>query len=1072
MISKKYFILIIILILITKVKLLSQNTEFYFSHITAEDGISTNGVTKIFQDSRGFIWFGTYNGLNRYDGYNFKIFLPEQENPTSISNHSISSIVEDKDGNLWVATIDGLNKYKRKTEEFIVYKNNPDDPNSISNNNVITLFIDREGTLWVGTLNGLNKYNKEKDNFTVIKKVSDRLNPDSLNSVVCIEEDSKGNLWLGTWNGLTCMTKDGKVIKQIFAQPPDYKYFDYRIVSSLLIDNSNNLWIGLSNKGIAKYNLLNEKIKFYKSIKNNSSTLTDDHVNTIFKDRENNIWIGTKNGLNKYLPLSDNFVRILHDPNKTYSIIDNNILSLTQDNTGIIWIGTGGGVSKTFFPKNNFHFISNNISNRLTSIFINKNNDIWLGSLDGLYKLEKSGITHFQNNPNNSNSISDNFIMSVYEDSDGYIWIGTNHSGLNRYDPKTKKFKLFTYDINDNTSISNNGITSICEDRHGNLWFSTWWGLNKYNKKTEKFYRYLHDNNNPNSLPYDLVWVVFEDSRGMIWVGTDGGGAGMLNPKTNKFINFTKSSLASLRISENRVFAIFESSDGIIWFGTSDGLSYYDYKTNKTKIYKTKDGLPGNIINGIIEDNNGNIWITSDKGLAKFDRKTNTFYNYTKRNGLPAQEFSQNLTAKSKNGYLYFSCGGGLLYFNPDSIKEQYLNAPIVFTDLKIYNESVPIGKNNSILKESITEAKSITIPPGNDVITIEFALLDFYNVKKNRYSYKLEGFDMNWNDVGNRNFATYTNLPPGEYKFIVKAYNIDGIRDARQATLNIIILPAFYQTALFKFLSAAALILMVALYINFRTRNVRKQNKILEEKILERTKDLDETIKKLSNEIEERIKAEEKLKISLLEKEILLKEIHHRVKNNLQVVSSLLFLQSINLKDENVINAFKESRDRIKCMALIHEKLYRSENLSMISFEDYIKSLVDELKKSFVRKDKNIITVIEAKDINLSLDTALSCGLIVNEVVTNSFKYAFPDSFVKDNDELKVEIKVNKIDSNKYLMIIRDNGVGLPKDFEIEKSDSLGMKLINSIVNQLNGNIEIKSEKGTEFKIVIEDLK
>jgi len=1069
--NKKIYCLLIIFTFFFNSKIISQYTELYFSHITTEDGISTNGVITIFQDSRGFMWFGTYNGLNRYDGYNVKTFLPESDNPTSISNHSITSIVEDKDGNLWIATIDGLNKFNRKTEEFTVYKNNPDNPNSISSNNIITLYIDKNGTLWAGTLNGLNKYNKEKDNFSVIKKVSDRLNPDSLNSVVCIEEDHKGNLWLGTWNGLTCMTKDGKVIKQIFAQPPNYKNFDYRIISSLLIDNKN-LWIGLSNKGIAKYDLSSDKIKFYKSAKNNPSTLSDDHVNIIFKDKENNIWVGTDNGLNKYLHSTDSFLRILHDPNKTFSIIDNNILSITQDNTGIIWVGTGGGISKTFFPKNNFHLLNKNISNRLTAIFINKNDDIWLGSLDGLYKIENSRITHFESNQKIRNSLSDNYIMSVYEDSEGFVWIGTNYNGLNKYDPKTGNFKLFTYDINDNTSISNNGITSICEDSHGNLWFSTWWGLNKFDKKTAKFYRYFHDNNNPNSLPHDLVWVVYEDSRGMIWVGTDGGGAGMLNPKTNKFTNFTRSSQESLRISENRVFAIFESSDGVIWFGTSDGLSYYDYKTNKTKIYRTKDGLPGNIINGIIEDNNGNLWLTSDKGLSKFDRKTETFYNYTIRNGLPAVGFAQNFSAKSKNGNLYFACGGGLLYFNPDSIKEQYLTAPVVFTDLKVFNKSVPIRKNNSFLKESITEAKSITIPHGKDVITIEFALLGFYNVIKNHYSYKLEGFDINWNNVGNRNSATYTNLPPGDYKFIVKAFNTDGIRNERQASLRITILPAFYQTVWFKLLSVAVLILIVVLYINFRTRAIRKQNRILEEKITERTKNLNDTIKKLNIEIEERIKAEEKVKSSLQEKEILLKEIHHRVKNNLQVVSSLLYLQSINLKDENVINAFRESQNRIKCMALIHEKLYKSENLSRISFEDYIKSLVDELKKSFVSKDRKIDIIIKAKEINLSLDTALSCGLIINELITNSFKYAFPDSFVKENYELKIEIEVNRIDSNKYLMVVRDNGIGLPKDFKIENSDSLGMKLINSIVNQLNGNIEINSENGTEFNIVIEDIK
>ncbi|MCX7798191.1 MAG: hypothetical protein N2249_06180 [Melioribacter sp.] len=1063
---------LILLLLIFLTNTYSQNKDIRFTHLTVEDGLSLNEVTKIIQDKDGFLWFGTYNGLNRYDGYNFKIFLPGTDNKKSISNHVINGIAEDRYGNIWIATLDGLNKYDKYKEKFTVYRHDPKNKKSISNNNILSIYVDNLGQLWVGTLDGLNKYNYETDDFTVIKKVSDRLNPDSLNSVVCIEEDFEGNLWLGTWNGLTCISKEGKVIKQLFSQPPNYKNFDYRIVSYLLMDDSKKLWIGLSNNGLAKYDLKTGKIKFYKSKTKDFNTISDNHVNVIFQDSKSNLWIGTKNGLNKYNPQNDNFIRFLKDPQNSYSIIDNNIHTICEDKTGILWIGTAGGISKVYFPKNKFHYLEDEITfnQRINSIYFDEEENFWLGTFEGVYKIRGNNVTQIKQVSNNANSLSDNYILSVYKDSKGVLWIGTHHSGLNMYNTKTKKFKLFTYDINDTTSISNNGITSILEDRKGNLWFATWWGLNRFDRNKEKFYRYLNDKDNPNSLPYDLVWVVFEDSRGTIWVGTDGGGAAALNPNTNQFKVFKKDSPEKYRISENRVISIYESSDGLIWFGTTDGLSCYDYRTDRTISYKLKDGLPGNIINGIIEDNKGFLWLSSDKGLAKFDRYNNRFYHYTKRSGLRELEFNQNTVAKDKKGNIYFACKNGIVFFNPDSIKDEYLTAPVMFTDLKIFNESVNVFEN-SLLKTSITKSNKIEIPSKYNVITIEFALLDFYNVKKNKYYCKLEGFDSDWNFIGTRNFATYTNLPPGEYKFIVKAYNDDGIRDTKQASLHIVILPAFYQTKLFKLSILCSVVIIIVLYVNIKTKRIKKLNKILEKKVFDRTRDLDSTISKLSSEIEERKKAEEKLKTALREKEILLKEIHHRVKNNLQVISSLLYLQALDIKDEELINIFKESQERIKCMALIHEKLYKSQDLSSINFGDYIKSLLEEIRSSFKRDKLNVNTLVQIEEIYLTLDTALSCGLLINEIVTNSFKYAFPEEYIEEGKKPNIEVVMKKINDNKYFLNISDNGVGIPKNLNLENVESLGLKLIYSIVEQLNGELKLSTENGTSYKIIFEDI-
>jgi two-component sensor histidine kinase/ligand-binding sensor domain-containing protein len=1073
------FLLCITLFIFLNSALLPKEQDIQFTHLTAEDGLSLSGITQILQDQRGFLWFGTYNGLNMFDGYSFKIYLPDPNNPKSISNHYILSMLEDKEGYIWIATLDGLNKFNWRTEEFVVYKNNPGDLQSLSSNNIISLFEDKSGIIWIGTLNGLNRYDRKKNNFKVFKNVSDKLNPDSLNSVTCIKEDYKGNLWLGTWNGLSCTSKEGILIRQYFNLQSDKNNLDYRIITTLFEDNNNNLWIGLNGKGVARYNPKTEKWDYYNSVPFNIKSISNNYITVIYQDKSSNIWIGTKNGLNKFNSKENNFERILNDPLKPMSIINNEILSIKEDNTGIIWVGTAGGVSRFFQPNNRFYYYdeNNSISTRINSLFIDHKENIWVGSFDGLDEIKGSGnqIIRYNHQPN-SNSLSDNYIMSVLGDHKGSIWIGTHHSGLNKFNPSDGEIKLYQYDISNPFSISNNGVTSICEDHNGNLWLGTWWGLNRFDKKTEKFYRYLSNPSNPNSLRNDLIWVVYEDSMGKLWVGTDGGGASELDPATNTLVNFSKKFKNSHYISEDRVLSIMETKDGIVWLGTSNGLNSYDRKTDKVTIYDNKAGLSGNIICSIVEDNKGYLWIGTDKGLSKFNRSTGTFTNYTKRNGLRDLEFNQNTSFKSRNGILYFGCRSGLVYFNPDSIKDEYLTAPVVFTSLRIYNEEVPINQDeNSILNESIIASKIIRIPSRNKVITIDFALLDFYNVKKNKFIYMLENFDKDWNDIGNRNSATFTNLPPGEYTFRIKALNGDGGKNIKEASIKIVILPEYYQTLWFRILIVFSIILIAMFILQQRTRKIKKQNKLLEKHVAERTKDLDDTIKDLSQEIIERKRAEEKVQKSLEEKEVLLKEIHHRVKNNLQVISSLLSLQSKKIKDKDSIELFNDSQNRIKSMALIHEKLYQSRDFAEIGFDEYVKSLVKNLSNSYKKDGLEIQTRININKINLSLDSAISCGLIINELMTNAFKYAFPVTWISNQPGKytpTIEVELSEKSEDKFLLKISDNGIGFPDNFNIQVIDSLGLKIVNSMIDQLNGSIEILRNNGTEIKIKFADIK
>ena len=817
----KKFIQIFIVIVILSADLFSQKDNIKFEHLY--EGLSQKSVLCISQDSKGFMWFGTYDGLHRYDGYKIKIYKSEIGNPYSISSNTVRFIYEDHSGILWIGTDGGLNQFDREKESFIHYQYDPNAPNSLGSNMIQWICEDKSGILWIGTFTGgLIRFDREKKQFTRYLHDPEDSNSISDNTVFCVYVDRSGNLWAATNGGLNQFDpgKNRFIHYQYNSADPHSLIGNgtYRIYE----DRMGVLWVGIMGGGLDRFDKEKKQFIHYRHRNDDPSSLSSDIVRSICEDRSGALWIGTQDGLNRFDREKNRFVSYKNSSNDLFSLSNNIILCIYEDRSGILWIGNEyGGINK--FDSGTTKFVhyrkepnnSNSLSSDLvTSIY--ETNDggekiLWIATGGGglnKYNKRKNLFTHFQSDPNNPNSINDNYLRALHEDRSGTLWIGTN-TGLCQLDRTRKNFICYKSDPNNPYSLSNDVVFSIHEDRSGLLWIGTYGGgLNLFDRKKNRFTRYLVDPQNPNSISDNFVWSICEDINGAIWIGTANGGLNQFDREKNIFIHYKADPNNPNSLSSNKILCLHEDHSGILWIGTTDGLNKYDRSNNLFSRYREADGLPSNTIQSISEDDRGNLWLGTQKGLSKFTPSTKRIRNFTVRNGLQSNEFGVNACFKSQSGELYFGGINGFNTFFSDSIKDNPFIPPIVITDFQIFNKSIPVGKKidgRLILEKSITETKEIKLSYKENVFLFEFASLHFASPENNQYAYMMEGFDDEWNhtDAGRR-IVTYTNLSSGEYVFRVKGSNSDGVWNEEGASIRVIIAPPFWQTLWFKIILLA----------------------------------------------------------------------------------------------------------------------------------------------------------------------------------------------------------------------------------------------------------------------------
>lgn len=763
-------------------------SQVIFNKINQTTGLSNDRVSSIVKEKNGFVWIGTENGLNRFDGNKIKIYNKQN---SGLSSNDIADLLIDRKGKIWIATLGGgLNLYNPSNDKFVAYKNISSDNSSIPSNELNTIFEDSKGIIWVGTKNGLSFFNEKEQYFKTYKFDSKNSYSISHNDVRSIYEDGNKSLWIGTFGGglnkFEPATGKFYRIKSSSTISPDY-------IHSLCGINKSEILIGTSGKGLLTFDV--NTLGFQK--KSFGIKKTINIVRCIKKTQNGSIWIGTDgiglfkiDNINSVNPIVYNYT---NDFQSESSISSNAIYALMEDENCNIWAGTAwNGVDMLSLNKD-FTFIPSTSKGEspVSVLSVYKNNEAFFMGLDGkgLTVLSENSKIAKRYNSTNKSSIGDDYIQYIYEAKDGTLWLGTFVNGLVNFNYNTGSVKQFKQNLGDSKSLSFNDVRYIVEDEKNNFWITTWGGgLNYFDVKTNEFKSFKEKTGDKNAISSSNVLSLQKDGS-LIWLATFGGGLNLLDTKTNRFKVFKSVEGNPNSISSDYLYSILKDSKGNIWMGTAgEGINMLDTKTQKINRFDAFKNVRYQTVMAIVEDNKGLIWFSTKQGIFNYDYSTKTFKNFSNLN----EDYHINSGFKDAKGLLYFGCSKGVIKFNPQTIKVQNITPEVRFTSFKLFNKEVPIGEDE-ILKKNITFSKNITLKHDQDVITFEFAAMLFPSSTSCEYQIKMENFDEYWRSIGKEGSATYTNLSPGDYVFKVRSRQLGSDWANQYSSLKITILKPFW---------------------------------------------------------------------------------------------------------------------------------------------------------------------------------------------------------------------------------------------------------------------------------------
>lgn len=827
--SFKFFFLAAIIIIQSHVINAQVQSGLRFKQITSEVGLASNFVTSTFQDNEGFLWIATHNGLNRYDGYEFKRYIHSAEDSSTISTNQVNTLYGDSNGNLWIGTYGAsICRYDPLHDRFVRYGDKK---------KIYVFWEDANQRLWAAGEYFIGFFNPEKDEFEAIDW------PNKLDNIMGVSKAAMANqIWVATENnGLYLYDTHSRKMVNHYLPGAKNSISSHKIYNVLA--EGNFVWIGTVDAGMDRLDLSTGSFKNYRHCEKDHNSLPINTV-TAFYNAGDILWIGTQNGgLSLFDKTKEKFTNYLPDSKDPKSLSSNSIAhtggGLYRDHQGRILISTHlGGVSIVDRYTNMFGRLELPLDNpTVNAVIKDSKNRLWMATEKGVIKIEKEEIKVYPGNPG----------LALIEDKKGRVWVGTHREGLKLYDERSGTFKKFMHDPRDSQSISENEVASLLKNQEGSmLYIATRKGISKMSlDHIGQFENYTKRYSTDQEVE-NFNFTLHNDTDSTIWICSRNGLV-KFNVTTRQPTCFKNKSTDSTSISDNTVYTLYNDSENTTWVGLSEGLNLMNMAKGSFKTV-----LSGIGVRSILEDDKKNLWLGTNNGLLKFNPRTGTTTSYGLRDGLDGIEFRSDASFKDKDGTMYLGHNKGILVFHPDSIHTNPYLLPVHITDLKVFNKSIRVLDSDSILKHSITQTKEITLSHQYDIFSLDFSGINYSNPGSSQYAYIMEGFESEWNYVGTQRNATYTHLPPGTYTFRVKVSNSSGIWNEKGASLIIHVLPPWWNTVWMKVIVVLFLALVLYVWYFLNTRSIRRNNRLLVKMVEKSTNELvksEADLKRLSDQ-------------------------------------------------------------------------------------------------------------------------------------------------------------------------------------------------------------------------------
>jgi len=1067
--------------------------------LTTENGLSENSVSCVIKDADGFMWMGTGDGLNKFDGYSFTHYNHSDNDSSSVSHNAIRNMVLDSKGRLWIGTYNGLNLYDSKTETFRKFLVEPGN-NAANYNTVLYLLEDSRHQLWIASYGEIYKIDIETFNITTYDHKKDST---GLDGVSALFEDRNGKIWASVNKGICILNSSGAVERTIYHSEAAGGLPSDNIID-IVQDGAGAIYFSTNGNGVLR--LDDERDQTFERLTSipGKPFFGSDIIGAISVDKDGKLLVGT-DGAGIYKQDSKGtFRQILGSQSR--HLHNGNIVNIFVDEQNVYWLGLfGGGVQVVYASNKRFeHYRYFDLDmerigkNSVLAIAEDHHHKIWIGTDGaGLYKFDPESklFTAHRHSSTNKNSVSSNVIKSLLIDEKDNLYAGTFGGGLNYIDTKTGHFSHYTHVSGDKTSISTNHVWSLLQDRNKRIYVGQLAGLDEFfpDKKVFKPLRVTGPKYTPS------IYCMEEDNAGNIWIGTRLDGIHRYDPRKGTFTSFKNIAGDSTSMPTNEIVELGTNFQGKLWIGTGNkGLILFD--PNTVTFQKNVAGIRDKNITNVIEDDAHHVWFTAVDGIHKFDPSTQKIYSYTIADGLQGTQFNEGTRLKSADGTYYLGGTNGLNVFRPENITDDTIKARVVFTKLSLFNKPVSVNDKSHLLTKSISQTESITLQPEDNVFSLEFACLEFNFPKKNKYRYYLEGFDKAWNDANTSRTATYTDLPPGEYTLKISTSNRRGQWNEHAAKIKIIIVPRWYERVETKFGGAVMLILLTVFIIHFRTKLLFKQKIKLEQLVKARTNlvesqklEIKDKNTKLEQAYEEVNSTNEELQRvnSNLEKlvENRTAELTHTIKKLVETdkgLDTFLYRSSHDLRgpiatilglahlgkieqNPNELNLYFTNIERtstrmLRLLKKLDEtsSLFRAQRtLEVIVVAD----MIQNIETAIIPLDSDGIVKIEFNNkigkVFTGDVTLLTC--IITNLMENSIVF-------RSENEPYVNC-VLSIENEQLIIQVIDNGTGIPsstidritnmfyRGSEKSIGNGLGLFMVKKALEVLNGKLEINSE-------------